>query len=72
MLHVDLTPYSCPQLFIIFKLGLKNAILLQKAITFQLSVGQNTDDIERYLQKMMFSYKFDKQKKLLVVEPKRV
>lgn len=51
MLELDLRAYKCPQQFIQFKLGLREAISLNQTITFNISSEQNTDDIERYLQK---------------------
>jgi TusA-related sulfurtransferase len=51
MLELDLRAYKCPQQFIQFKLGLREAISLNQTITFNISREQNTDDIERYLQK---------------------
>jgi len=72
MLELDLRAYKCPQQFIQFKLGLREAISLNQAITFNISSEQNTDDIERYLQKKMYYYKLNKQQGLLLVEPLRV
>lgn len=72
MLELDLRAYKCPQQFIQFKLGLREAISLNQAITFNISSKQNTDDIERYLQKKMYYYKLNKQQALLLVEPLRV
>ncbi|MCK8129985.1 hypothetical protein AWH60_00275 [Pseudoalteromonas haloplanktis] len=72
MLELDLRAYKCPQQFIQFKLGLREAISLNQAITFNISSEQNTDDIERYLQKKMYYYKLNKQQALLLVEPLRV
>ncbi|CAD2224967.1 conserved hypothetical protein [Pseudoalteromonas sp. 3J6] len=72
MLELDLRAYKCPQQFIQFKLGLREAISLNQAITFNISREQNTDDIERYLQKKMYYYKLNKQQALLLVEPLRV
>ena len=69
MLELDLRAYKCPQQFIQFKLGLREAISLNQAITFNISSEQNTDDIERYLQKKMYYYKLNKQQALLLVEP---
>ncbi|NWL16665.1 hypothetical protein FHG08_13305 [Pseudoalteromonas sp. Scap03] len=72
MLELDLRAYKCPQQFIQFKLGLREAISLNQTITFNISSEQNTDDIERYLQKKMYYYKLNKQQALLLVEPLRV
>ncbi|TMP70286.1 hypothetical protein CWB76_11710 [Pseudoalteromonas sp. S1609] len=72
MLELDLRAYKCPQQFIQFKLGLREAISLNQAITFNISSELNTDDIERYLQKKMYYYKLNKQQALLLVEPLRV
>ncbi len=72
MLELDLRAYKCPQQFIQFKLGLREAISLNQTITFNISSELNTDDIERYLQKKMYYYKLNKQQALLLVEPLRV
>ena len=64
--------YELRALFIQFKLGLRDAISLKQAITFNISQEQNTDDIERYLQKKAYYYKLNKQQGLLLVEPLRV
>lgn len=69
MLELNLRTYKCPQQFIQFKLGLRDAISLKQAITFNISQEQNTDDIERYLQKKAYYYKLNKQQGLLLVEP---
>lgn len=72
MLHQDLRSYRCPQQFIQFKLGLREALSKQQAITFSVNSDESMDDIERYLKKYAYSYNLDKQQGLLLVEPLRV
>lgn len=72
MLELNLRTYKCPQQFIQFKLGLRDAISSKQTIIFIISSEQNTDDIERYLQKKAYYYKLNKQQGLLLVEPLRV
>lgn len=72
MLHQDLRSYRCPQQFIQFKLGLREALSKQQAITFTIASDESVDDIERFLKKYAYSYNLDKQHGLLLVEPLRV
>lgn len=72
MLHQDLRSYRCPQQFIQFKLGLREALSTRQAITFSVNNDESMDDIERYLKKYAYSYNLDKQQGLLLVEPLRV
>jgi len=72
MLHQDLRSYRCPQQFIQFKLGLREALSTRQAITFSVNSDESTGDIERYLKKYAYSYNLDKQQGLLLVEPLRV
>jgi len=72
MLHQDLRIYRCPQQFIQFKLGLREALSKQQAITFTIASDESVDDIERFLKKYAYSYSLDKQQGLLLVEPLRV
>ena len=72
MLHQDLRIYICPQQFIQFKLGLREALSKQQAITFTIVSDESVDDIERFLKKYAYSYNLDKQQGLLLVEPLRV
>ncbi|AUL72432.1 hypothetical protein ATS72_001980 [Pseudoalteromonas sp. 13-15] len=72
MLHQDLRIYRCPQQFIQFKLGLREALSKQQAITFTIASDESVDDIERFLKKYAYSYNLDKQQGLLLVEPLRV
>ena len=51
MLHQDLRSYRCPQQFIQFKLGLREALSTRQAITFSVNSDESMDDIERYLKK---------------------
>ncbi|MGB1291736.1 MAG: hypothetical protein ACPG5Z_06360 [Pseudoalteromonas sp.] len=72
MLEQDLRVYKCPQQFIRFKLGLKQANFNQQPIKFTLTLEQSTSDIERFLQKHNYHYQLQKQLGLLMVEPHRV
>ena len=72
MLHQDLRIYRCPQQFIQFKLGLREALSKQQAITFTIASDESVDDIKRFLKKYAYSYNLDKQQGLLLVEPLRV
>lgn len=72
VLEYNLQQYKCPQLFIQFKLGLREALTSQQGIVFQLPTDQSTHDIERYLKKYYFQYQLKQQHHLLTVEPKRV
>ena len=72
MLHQDLRIYRCPQQFIQFKLGLREALSKQQAITFTIVSDESVDDIEQFLKKYAYSYNLDKQQGLLLVEPLRV
>jgi len=72
MLEQDLREFKCPQQFIQFKLGLKQANLNQQSIKFILMLAQSTSDIERFLQKHNYHYQLQKQLGLLMVEPHRV
>lgn len=72
MLEYNLQQYKCPQLFIQFKLGLREALSNQQGVFFQLPVNQSTHDIERYLKKYHFQYQLEQQHHLLTVESKRV
>jgi TusA-related sulfurtransferase len=72
MLEHDLRDYRCPQQFIQFKLGLRKAATLNKRISFYINTTDTMTDIERFLKKQCYYYKFDKQRGLLTVEPLRV
>ena len=72
MLEQDLREFKCPQQFIQFKLGLKQANLNQQSIKSTLTLAQSTSDIERFLQKYNYHYQLQKQLGLLMVEPRRV
>lgn len=72
MLKYDLQQYKCPQLFIQFKLGLREALSNQQKIMFQLPTNESTQDIERYLNKYHFQYQLEQSHYLLTVEPKCV
>ncbi|MGS0535266.1 hypothetical protein [Pseudoalteromonas sp. SaAl2] len=72
MLEFDLRTYNCPQQFIQFKLGLKQANCNMRSIKFIFSIEQSTSDIERFLQKHHYQYKLEPQLGLLFVEPLRV
>ncbi|MFY8327261.1 hypothetical protein [Pseudoalteromonas sp. ZZD1] len=72
MLEHDLRTYNCPQQFIQFKLGLKQANCNKQPIKFIFSLEQTTSDIERFLQKHHYHYKLEPQLGLLFVEPLRV
>ncbi|MCQ8877136.1 sulfurtransferase TusA family protein [Pseudoalteromonas shioyasakiensis] len=72
MLEHDLRTFICPQQFIQFKLGLKQANCNKQSIKFILSLEQSTSDIERFLQKHHYQYKLEQQQGLLFVEPLRV
>lgn len=72
MLELNLRSYKCPQQFIQFKLGLRNAVSLKQAITFFIDPVESIEDIERFLQKNSYSYRLNKQQGVLLVEPLRV
>jgi TusA-related sulfurtransferase len=72
MLHQDLRSYRCPQQFIQFKLGLREALSTKQVITFSVNSDESMDDIERFFKKYAYSYNLDKQQGLLLVEPLRV
>ncbi|GAA61876.1 hypothetical protein P20652_3765 [Pseudoalteromonas sp. BSi20652] len=72
MLERDLNEFKCPQQFVQFKLALKNAQLSKQRITFVINKSADANDIERFLQKNDYSYNFNKQRGLLLVEPLHV
>ncbi len=72
MLRYDLQQYKCPQLFIQFKLGLREALSNHQRVAFQLPVNEPIQDIERYLNKYHFQYQLKQSHYLLTVEAKRV
>ncbi|KPH63243.1 hypothetical protein AMS58_13045 [Pseudoalteromonas porphyrae] len=69
MLKQDLRVFKCPQQFIQFKLGLRQALLAQQTIEFRILEQQPIQDIERFLQKNNYQYKLEQQHGLLIVEP---
>ncbi|MEL0642305.1 hypothetical protein V6260_17030 [Pseudoalteromonas aliena] len=72
MLERDLKEFKCPQQFVQFKLALRSAQSSKQHIIFSVNKGESTNDIERFLQKHAYSYNFDKQRGLLLVEPLHV
>ena len=72
MVERDLKEFKCPQQFVQFKLALRSAQSSKHRITFSLNKGESANDIERFLQKNAYSYNFDKQRGLLLVEPLHV
>lgn len=72
MLEHDLRAFKCPQQFIQFKLGLKQANTNKQPAKFILALEQSTSDIERFLQKHHYQYQLMQQLGLLIVEPIRV
>ncbi|PKH92422.1 MULTISPECIES: hypothetical protein [unclassified Pseudoalteromonas] len=72
MVERDLKEFKCPQQFVQFKLALRSAQSSKQRITFSLNKGESANDIERFLKKNAYSYNFDKQRGLLLVEPLHV
>ena len=55
-LTIDLSPYQCPQLFVQFKLQLKQAQVKKQSVCFIYEQKQLINDILVFLEAKKFSY----------------